>query len=318
MAAISRDFVTKNGIIIEGDSAVTSSTNQTDALQAAGGAAIAKNLIVGTTATVFGDTILNSSLTVSGQTNLGGPLIPLTNGLSLGSESNPFKDLFLSGNSLYVGRVILASTGTTATFYSTSGAVRLVTDSAQLTTTTNSTSTTTGALVVNGGIGVARDLYVGNKLTVVGISTLTGAASLLSTLYVQGQSTFVDTTLATSAGAGAVKLTGGIRVSSNAVVMSTASNTGTLESNALYVEGGVGIKNGLAVSGTAVFKNDVYFQGATTYVYSTNTVYTDNLIDLHVPLTGVDGTWIADDGKDIGFRFNYYNSGADKNALLLL
>jgi len=318
MAAISRDFVTKNGIIIEGDSAVTSSTNQIDALQAAGGAAIAKNLIVGTTATIFGDATVNSSLTVNGQTNLGGPLIPLSSGVNLGSLATPFKDLYLSGDSLYVGRVVLSSTGTIATLSSTLGSVRLVVGSSRLIDTTNSTSTTTGALVVNGGIGVARDVYVGNNLNVINSSTLHGSADLLSTLTVQGQSTFADTTLATSAGAGSVKLAGGIRVGNNAVILSTASNTGTLESNSLYVAGGVGINNGLAVSGIAVFKNDVYFQGATTYVYSTNTIYTDNILDLHVPETGIDGTWIADDGKDIGFRFNYYSNGSDRNALLLL
>ena len=318
MAAISRDFVTKNGIIIEGDSAVTSSTNQIDALQAAGGAAIAKNLIVGTSATIFGDATVNSSLTVNGQTNLGGPLIPLSSGVNLGSLATPFKDLYLSGNSLYVGQVVLSSTGTITTLSSTLGSVRLVVGSSRLTDTTNSTSTNTGALVVNGGIGVARDVYVGNNLNVINSSTLHGSANLLSTLTVQGQSTFADTTLATSAGAGSVKLAGGIRVSNNAVILSTASNTGTLESNSLYVAGGVGINSGLAVSGIAVFKNDVYFQGATTYVYSTNTIYTDNILDLHVPETGIDGTWIADDGKDIGFRFNYYSNGSDRNALLLL
>ena len=318
MAAISRDFVTKNGIIIEGNSAVTSSTNQIDALQAAGGAAIAKNLIVGTTATIFGDATVNSSLTVNGQTNLGGPLIPLSSGVNLGSLATPFKDLYLSGNSLYVGQVVLSSTGTLTTLSSTLGSVRLVVGSSRLIDTTNSTSTTTGALVVNGGIGVARDVYVGNNLNVINSSTLHGSANLLSTLTVQGQSTFADTTPATSAGAGSVKLAGGIRVSNNAVILSTASNTGTLESNSLYVAGGVGINSGLAVSGIAVFKNDVYFQGATTYVYSTNTIYTDNILDLHVPETGIDGTWIADDGKDIGFRFNYYSNGSDRNALLLL
>jgi hypothetical protein len=317
MAAISRDFVTKNGIIIEGNSAVTSSTNQIGTLQAAGGAAIAKNLIVGTTATIFGDATVNSSLTVNGQTNLGGPLIPLSSGVTLGSLATPFKDLYLTGDSLYVGRVVLSSTGTVATLNSTLGSVRLVVGSSRLIDTTNSTSTTTGALVVNGGIGVARDVYVGNNLNVINSSTLHGSANLLSTLTVQGQSTFADTTLATSAGAGSVKLAGGIRVGSNAVILSTASNTSTLESNSLYVAGGVGIDSGLAVSGTSVFKGDVYFQGATTYVYSTNTIYTDNILDLHVPATGIDGTWIADDGKDIGFRFNYY-SGSDKNALLLL
>jgi hypothetical protein len=318
MAVISRDFVTKNGIVIEGDSAVTSSTNQVDALQAAGGVAIAKNLIVGTTATIFGDTTLKNSLTVSGQTNFGGPVIPTTAGINLGSLANPFKDLYLNGNSLYVGNVVLSVTGTTAIFGSNLGSVKLIAGSAKLLDSTNSTSTTTGALVVNGGIGIAKDLYVGTNLNVVNTSTLQGPATLLSTLTVQGQSLFNDTTSATSAGAGSVKITGGLRVNDNAVIMSAAANTGTLESNALYIEGGVGIKNGLAVSGTAVFKNDVYFQGATTYVYSTNTIYTDNILDLHVPMTGIDGTWLADDGKDIGFRFNYYNSGADKNALLLL
>ena len=187
MAAINRDFVVKNGVIIEGDSAVTSATNQTDALQVAGGVAIAKNLIVGTTATIFGNTLLQNSLTVTGQTNLGGPLVPITSGLSLGSASNPFSDLYLSGNSLYIGRVVLSSTGTTVLFSSTVSSVKLVTASAQFTDITNSTSTNTGALVVNGGIGVAKDLYIGSTLTVGVNSLLTGAADLLSTLSVHYQ-----------------------------------------------------------------------------------------------------------------------------------
>ena len=52
--AITEDFVTKNGIVVQGTSAVTSSTGQSNALQVTGGAGIAKNLLVGTTATIYG------------------------------------------------------------------------------------------------------------------------------------------------------------------------------------------------------------------------------------------------------------------------
>jgi predicted acyltransferase (DUF342 family) len=39
------------------------------------------------------------------------------------------------------------------------------------TNTTDSTSTTTGALVVSGGVGVGKQLFVGETLDVTGIST---------------------------------------------------------------------------------------------------------------------------------------------------
>ena len=59
------------------------------------------------------------------------------------------------------------------------------------------------------------------------------------------------------------------------------------------------------------------FAGTSTYIYSTNTVYTDNLINVHVPSgsTGTEHSWTVDDGKDIGFVYHYYK-GQDKNAFL--
>ena len=53
---------------------------------------------------------------------------------------------------------------------------------------------------------------------------------------------------------------------------------------------------------------------------STNTYYTDNLIEVHTPPSGVSGQWASDDGKDIGLRFHYYNRTAstDSNAALIL
>ena len=98
----------------------------------------------------------------------------------------------------------------------------------------------------------------------------------------------------------------------------TASSTTT---GALRVTGGIGAGSiyagGLYVSGPTTFGSSVTFGGTATYVLSTNTVYTDNLIELHTPSGGVGGTWASDDLKDIGFRFHYYNGG-DANAALVL
>jgi hypothetical protein len=72
------------------------------------------------------------------------------------------------------------------------------------------------------------------------------------------------------------------------------------------------VNNNLIVSGTLTVN------GATEYIQGTNTVLTDNLLELHAPTGGVGGTWSSSDGKDIGLRMHYYASGADQNAALLL
>lgn len=58
------DFVVRQGLIVLGNQAVTSSTGNTNAFEVDGGAAIGKNLIVGSTATIWGDTSLLSTLQV--------------------------------------------------------------------------------------------------------------------------------------------------------------------------------------------------------------------------------------------------------------
>jgi len=89
------------------------------------------------------------------------------------------------------------------------------------------------------------------------------------------------------------------------------SDNDSTNTNALYVAGGVYVK------GNTTFAGGVTFNGTATYVYSTNTYYTDNLIELHVPPSGPTGAWNVNDGKDIGIRFHYYNN-IDQNAALIL
>ena len=80
---------------------------------------------------------------------------------------------------------------------------------------------------------------------------------------------------------------------------------------------------GASLSGTTTVRNDLTVagnftvQGPITYSQSTNTVISDNLIELHAPMTGVNVAWTVDDARDIGIRMHYYNS-VDQNAALVL
>jgi hypothetical protein len=71
------------------------------------------------------------------------------------------------------------------------------------------------------------------------------------------------------------------------------------------------------VTQDVTFAGNVTFANTATYTQSTNTVYTDSLIEIHAPTGGVNGSWAVNDGNDIGFRFHYYD-GADKNAALFM
>ena len=89
----------------------------------------------------------------------------------------------------------------------------------------------------------------------------------------------------------------------------------TVSANTL---GALSLSAGGVVSGSVTFSGPVVFSGTATYVLSTQTFYTDNIINLHVPPTGVDGQWTFDDGKDVGLRFHYYRNSTDTNAALVL
>lgn len=130
-----------------------------------------------------------------------------------------------------------------------------------------------------------------------------------------------STTSATSTTTGALVVTGGVGVGGDLFVnrtldvLGTLASTSTVANNALYVAGGVGIDGSLYVRGPAVFQNDVIFSGTSTFVFSTQTVYTDNILNLHAPPGGVSGAWTVDDGKDVGFVFHNYK-GVDNDSFL--
>lgn len=196
----------------------------------------------------------------------------------------------------------------------------IVSTTATINGTTQASSTTTGALIVAGGAGIGKNLYVGG--TIYGIAT---TASTINTVQQTNSNThyltFVDSNNA-SATAESLYTTSSFTINPNngsVKLYGTLQSTSTVSENSLYVQSGVGIEGSLYVKGPAYFDNSVVFSGTSTYVYSTNTIYTDNLINLHVPpgSTGTNHSWSVNDGQDIGFVFHYY-LGGDRDAALVL
>ena len=286
LTSITRDFVTKAGVLVEGAFFASTSTGQTGTLQVNGGAAIAKNIVVGSTATVWGATNLNSTLAVTGYSSINGgatiSALTVTNATSLGSS--------------------LSVTG----FSSLNGGATL------------SAATVTNNLLVSG-----NSLHNGALNTFSGALFVTGTniTALGGTLSVSGVTSVSNNTTAGSVGnTGALVVTGGILTQDNLVVKSTAYNTATNTANAIYTAGGIYADGGLTVgsNGPVLFKGPVTFSGTATYVLSTNTFFTDAIIEMHTPPGGVYSQWTTDDGKDIGLRFHYYTNSTDTNAALVL
>jgi hypothetical protein len=271
-------------------------------------------------------------------TSTGSGALIVTGGV--GAYGNIFAGgLIQSGASLYVA--------TTASFNSTLDATTINTGSVTLqgglavaktiyatsevlvSSNASTAVTATNALAITvGGLGVAGSGLFGGAVVINSglnsINTNSNQALLVAGgvgvggQLSAGKLSSADTTLATSGGSGSLQVYGGAYIAQNLVVMSNSASTGTTSSNAVYVKGGVGIDGSLLVGGNTTFSGSVTFNGTATYVYSTNTYYTDNIIEIHSPPGGIQNNWNVDDGKDIGLRFHYYTNSTDTNAALVL
>ena len=396
--SVSKDFITKNGIITEGTADATSSTGQTNIIQSGGGIAAARNIVVGTSATVYGVLTVYSASTltdvtvatitatstssfidikvrnitatgvVSGTitgnintaTNLangsqgqlvyqsgagatsfvnsgttgqflqattnGAPVFTNTSSMYVGNSVNSQNTLGGSTGSIAIQSAagitafiplgtsgyVLTAGSTTATWQSLSSL-----SAGTSVTATNIANGGPGQVIYQTGLGQTGFINTGSTGTVL-VSNWTGSPLWQNTLALAG------TTAASSTQSGALQVAGGVGIGGNIylggqlTVSNTQANTGTNTSNALYVAGGAYIDKSLVVGQDALFKGAVTFSGSATYILSTNTFYTDNLLEVHTPPGGVYSQWITDDGKDIGLRFHYYTAGTDTNAALVL
>ena len=262
------------------DNAGATSTSS-GALQSAGGLGVAENAYIGGILDVTGAATLDSTLSVGGEATLASAIVSdLTAGrVVLAGTSGAIEDstnLTFDGSTLAVtgaatvsttlgvtGATTLSSTlGVTGatTLSSTlgvTGATTLsssldVTGATNLNDTTTSTSNTTGALIVDGGFGLAENFNMGGDADIDGTITVGGAATLSSTLGVTGATTLSST----------LDVTGATNL--NDTTDSTSPTTG-----ALIVDGGVGVAKSL-VTGAGAIINDDQTAGADFTVKSDN------------------------------------------------
>jgi len=293
LTSITKDFVVRSGFAVQGTNIATSSTNNTGTLQVSGGAGIAGNLFVGTTASIYGptyhygDLISYSSATVQNQ-------LVVLNTATFRSDILGQGNLTLNG----VGYFVNTQTALILTGGGLVNGLFTVTNSS-----TFSTATINGPLFANNTSIFNGTVYVtGTNSLTVG----TGPTTLGGTLTVAGVSAFTNNTAADTGGNGAVKVTGGLYVNNNIVVGSTATSTANTNSNSLYTLGGLGVAKDASIGGNLVVTGSLNILGTQTVVNSTSTQIIDPVIDLG---TGPNGSALqANDGYNKGLVIHYFDT----------
>jgi hypothetical protein len=206
--------------------ATQDATNSTSsgAVIVAGGMGIAKSLYVGTNIYVNGSPVVTSA-------NLGTPLT----GLQGGTDTN----------------VAVVSAGVyaiwnTSTFQSITNRGNSTTNVVHITAVSGSTGTSTGALVVDGGIGVAGSLNVGSIINAGADSTLTSTATNVG-LFDRGRRVLTEVLLIPNLG----------------IDITTSSNTATSMAYSVKNLGVLNIVSGIDTS---------LLQNGTSAVSATGTV----------------------------------------------
>ena len=195
----------------------------------------------------------------------------------------------------------------TPTTFSPSGA--LVGNSLTLTNTTTATSTTTGALIVNGGVGVAGNVYA---------QTFVGDGSLLTGLYSNVQLTAylatgtvtVGTINSPSIGNASARLTGTLQTASQTNITSVGTLTGLTSSGIVSITNTTAAttyNNGaLVVSGGVGIAKDLWVQGN---IYTANLTSTSYFAaNITSPLLYLETTSDYPYNYDIGF-YSHYTGG---------
>jgi hypothetical protein len=337
---IEKDLFVAGRAFVSGYEVLTTATIIASTLEAVTQQGSSTTVAISILNTVTSTSTNSGALTVTGGVGIGGALY--ANELYITTSSYVNNSLLIT--TATIGNFSVGSiTAGTDTAVSTSTGAILIWNTSNLQTITNrgaqtsnavtisntnsSISTTTGALTVAGGVGIEKDVYVGGTIygTFIGSGIISTATNIAG--GTAGQVPYQTTSGATSfygpGIAGNVLVSNGTSAptyNNTLTLASTLSNTTTVAGNALQVVGGVGIEGSLFVHGPAYFVNNVIFSGTSTSIFSTATVYTDNYIDLHFPsgLSGPDGRWLVDDGKDIGHIYHHYKdaTGDEHGALI--
>ena len=209
------------------------------------------------TATVAGVVTASGAMTVDGLASLDG-----------GINTNDDFTVDTDGNAVMVG-------------LATSGVVNL-------NNVTESTSATTGALIVDGGVGIAKDLWVGIDLDVVGATTLDGAVTLGNAsgdaITVTGTATFTPS--ADFDGGFTVAASQTLNMGTNRVQAVADPSSAQDAATKAYVDSSVSSGSTLAVAGDSGTDNVTV--GTDTFTFSgtaneVTTAITNNTLTIGLP-----------------------------------
>lgn len=168
----------------------------------------------------------------------------------------------------------------------------------------------------NGGLGVTGPSRLEGQVWITSLSDSSGPGT--GALIVQGgavvernlaadTATILDDTAASSTDTAALTVVGGVGIGKNLIVGGGGSSTGTTASNALVVAGGGYFGGDLTVDGSTVIKGDLWLLGTGTQVTvnSTNTYISDPVIEIG---GGANGAMLEiPDVYDKGLLIHYQN-----------
>jgi hypothetical protein len=235
-----RGNITTHDITI--DSLTPTSNTASGALAVTGGVAVGQNLYAG-----------GQIYALGGYLGLNPPAIFVNNtNVTVTDNANEHK-------------VAVSINGTTTTTFDIVGE--------HILSTTNSTSTTTGALIVDGGIGLAKNIYVGgsatvaNTLTVLSTSTMGSILPLPGGYYNLGSPTQRWGTLYINS---ATIDMGGLTLTSiNSVLQLPATNVYGTATSTSTITGALTLQGGLGLTGDIFARNSINGGDVT----STGTIY---------------------------------------------
>lgn len=278
--AIVQDFFVKAGVIVQGTNRVTAATGNTGTLQVNGGAAVAKNLIVGEQGEFTGGIVALANSTLTSVSASG--VVTINN--STAASSTATGALVVTGGVGIGGDLRVGGT----LFANISGSI---------TTATNLAGGTTGSLPYQTAAGTTAFIPIGSANNILQSNGTTATWVSTTTLTVQNamtaanvrdgspgqllyQSAAGTTAFVTTATAGTVLVSNGSSAPSwnNTLALAGTTAATSTTTGALTVAGGVGIQGSLYVGGEIVAQKLTieYTTVTTTLVQTDDVIQTTN------------------------------------------
>ena len=225
------------------------------------------------------DVTVSSSPTTGALTVTGG--VGFATDLNVGGAVDIDLDLNVDGGDITTNQTTFNLLNTNATTVNAFGAatdINIGASTGKLTiaSTDQATSVDTGALEVDGGVGIAKNLHVGGDFVLTGNQTVQGNTTLGNgagdQLLVTGVSTFTGNITHTGefVNSGGVSIDN-VGISSN--VISTRSGGG----NTLFIDP---FPDGLSNEGIVIIKGDLQVDGTTTTVNSSSVTVNEPIFNL--------------------------------------